>query len=58
VENDKCIYHKEFLKIFCITCNYPLCVLCVDFDIEHKEHEKRTIARMLEEADEKKIEFK
>ncbi|CDW71558.1 b-box zinc finger family protein [Stylonychia lemnae] len=43
VENDKCIFHKEQLKLFCVTCSFPLCMLCVEFEQDHQFHEIRTL---------------
>lgn len=50
VENDKCIFHKELLKLFCITCNYPLCMLCVEFEQDHHVHEVKTLSKMLNDV--------
>eukprot|EP00347_Sterkiella_histriomuscorum_P019889 403339925 len=54
VENDRCIFHKELLKLFCVTCNYPLCMLCVEFEDDHKNHELRTLSKMLEDVNRNK----
>lgn len=54
VENDKCIFHKEQLKLFCLNCNYPLCMLCVEFEKDHYSHELRTLSKMLEDVNKNK----
>lgn len=41
--------HKEPYKLYCETCKVPLCVICANYENEHKEHIVKTIRNILDE---------
>ena len=41
--------HREPLKLFCETCQKPICLICSNYENDHKQHKIKTVKNILDE---------